>query len=342
MIDLRSDTVTKPGAAMRAVMAAAEVGDDVYGEDPTVRALEEEVAALCGKAAALFVPSGTMGNQLAVAAQTRPGDEVVVSDGAHVAFYESGASAALSGVQLVAVGSAGVFSEADVDEAVKPRAYWCPQTTLVCVENTHNRAGGRVFPSAMLEGVAAAARRHGLSLHVDGARIWNAAIASRRAVAELLAPATTASVCFSKGLGAPVGSALVGERTLVERARTLRKRWGGGMRQAGLLAAAALHALRHHRERLADDHDHARRFAAIVADSPHLAVDVASVETNIVHVSIRGSAGAEDVAARALANGVRVAVLDRGRLRAVFHHDVSRSDADRAARALVMAAGGGA
>ncbi|HTN90833.1 MAG TPA: threonine aldolase family protein, partial [Sorangium sp.] len=213
MIDLRSDTVTRPTAAMRAAMAAAEVGDDVYREDPTVRRLEERVAELTGKEAALFVPSGTMGNQIALLCHTQRGDEVIAGEGAHCAFYESGAAPAWSGVQFAFAGRGGLFTAADVEDAIKPPLYYLPRTRVVAIENTHNRAGGRVFPQDDVLAIASVARAHGLALHLDGARLWNASVASGRPVAELAAPFDTVSVCFSKGLGAPVGSALCGGRT---------------------------------------------------------------------------------------------------------------------------------
>ena len=218
MIDLRSDTVTRPTPAMREAIARAEVGDDVFGEDPSVRALEEEVAKIVGKEAALFVTTGTMGNQLAIAVHTRPGEEVVVGEGAHVVHYESGAGPALSGVQFAIAGAGGLFDADAMEVRIQPKAYWAPRTSLVCVENTHNRAGGRVFPQADAVAIAARARTHGLGVHLDGARIWNAAAATGLAVAELAAPFDTVSVCFSKGLGAPVGSALCAPREWIERA----------------------------------------------------------------------------------------------------------------------------
>ena len=336
MIDLRSDTVTRPTPAMRAAIAEAEVGDDVFGEDPTVRALEEEVAALVGKEAALFVTSGTMSNQLAIALHTQPGDEVVVGEGAHVVFYESGAGAALSGVQFAIAGAGGTFGPDDLAERVHATAYYCPRTSLVCIENTHNRAGGRVFPQELVTRVAAEARARGLALHLDGARLWNASVRTGLAVAELAAPFDTVSVCFSKGLGAPVGSALVGSRDAVQRARRLRKMWGGGMRQSGILAAGALFALRNHRARLVEDHDKARRFAERTAEAPGLRVDLAQVETNIVNVDVEGAL-AERVSVAARARGLLLNPTGPRRLRAVMHLDVSPADAERAAGLLAEA-----
>ncbi|MFO0643034.1 MAG: GntG family PLP-dependent aldolase [Polyangiaceae bacterium] len=323
MIDLRSDTVTRPGAAMRAAMANAEVGDDVFGEDPTVNALEAEVADLLGKEAALFVSSGTMGNQLAIAAHTRPGDEVIVGEGAHVVFYESGAGPALSGVQFAIAGRGGLFDGDDVREKAHPTdAYYCPRTSLVCVENTHNRAGGRVFPEAQIGRIAEAARALGLGLHLDGARLWNAAVATETTVAELARPFDTISVCFSKGLGAPAGSALVGPKAVVAEARRTRKRWGGGMRQAGILAAAARYALANHRARLAEDHANARSLAErLVARGEATGLRVTAPETNLVAIDTRVPA---DAVARLVEEaGVRVSASGPFRLRAVTHLDVS-------------------
>jgi threonine aldolase len=337
VIDLRSDTVTKPTPAMREAIARAEVGDDVFGEDPSVRALEEEVAKLVGKEAALFVTTGTMGNQLAIAVHTRPGEEVVVGEGAHVVHYESGAGPALSGVQCACAGVGGFFDDGDLDDRIQPNAYWCPKTSLVCLENTHNRAGGRVFPQAQVERVANLARAKGLALHLDGARIWNASVATGKSVADLAAPFDTVSVCFSKGLGAPVGSAMVGTRAHVERARHLRKRWGGAMRQSGILAAAALHALRHHRDRIGEDHANAKRFAERLARVPRAHVDVANVETNIVNVDLDAPLTADAAAKNARAHGLAINPSAPRRLRAVTHLDVSAEQVERAAEILAKA-----
>jgi threonine aldolase len=337
MIDLRSDTVTRPTAAMREAMARAEVGDDVFGEDPTIHALEAEVARVTGKESALFVSSGTMGNQIAIALHTQPGDEVIVGEGAHVVFYESGAGAALSGVQFAVAGRGGLFDADAMEERIQPRTDWSPRTTLVCVENTHNRAGGRVFPHDIAEEIARRARGHGLGLHLDGARIWNASVATGRSVAELSAPFDTVSVCFSKGLGAPVGSALAAPREWIARARRIRKRWGGGMRQAGILAAGALHALQHHHERLAEDHAKARRFATHLAAVPRATVELAAVETNIVNVELDPPLAAATVVAGARARGLLVNATAPRRLRVVMHLDVAPGDVDRAAELLALA-----
>ncbi|HSO33484.1 MAG TPA: GntG family PLP-dependent aldolase [Labilithrix sp.] len=337
MIDLRSDTVTRPTAAMREVIARAEVGDDVFGEDPSVRALEEETAALLGKEAALFVTSGTMGNQLAIALQTRHGDEVIVGEGAHVVFYEGGAGPALSGVQFAIAGSGGLFDADAMEERIQGKVYWAPRTSLVCVENTHNRAGGRVFPQAAAIAVAERARKHGLAVHLDGARLWNASAATGLSPKELAAPFDTVSVCFSKGLGAPVGSALCASRELVEGARRLRKRWGGGMRQSGLLAAAALYALRNHRARIGEDHVAAKAFAERIAKAEGAHVDVARVETNIVNVDVDAPLTGDAVSLAAKGLGLLVNASGPRRIRVVTHLDVSRADIDRAADLLGQA-----
>jgi threonine aldolase len=335
MIDVRSDTVTRPTAAMRDAMARADVGDDVFGEDPTVRALEDEVARITGKEAALFVTSGTMGNQLAIAIQTRPGDEVVVGEWAHPVLYEGGAAAALSGVQMAVAGKGGLFTADELESAVQPGDYWAPRTTLVAVENTHNRAGGRVWPVDQLRAIADRARRLNLALHLDGARIWNASVSARVEVSVLAAPFDTVSVCFSKGLGARVGSALCGTRAKIEEARRVRKRIGGGMRQAGILAAGALHALAHHRERIAEDHANARLFAGLLAGRKGIHVAPEAVETNIVNVDLDVSAA--PVASRARALGLAINPSGPKRLRAVTHLDVSRRDAEQAAAILATA-----
>jgi threonine aldolase len=341
MIDLRSDTVTRPTPAMRQTIAEAEVGDDVYGEDPTVRRLEAEVAELTGKAAALFVSSGTLGNQLALLVHCQAGDEVVIGEGAHCAFYESGAAAVLARVQMAVAGAGGLFTADQLRQVVKPADYYYPRTSLVCLENTHNRGGGRIFPQADVVAVSAAARSLGLAVHLDGARLWNAHVASGLAIQELVAPVDTATLCFSKGLGAPVGSVLVGSAEQIKKAHRFRKMLGGGMRQLGLLAAGARHALHHHVKRLVEDHEHARSFAerVVAASSGLLSVDLASVQTNIVNVDVEEAAGpAARLVEHAKASGVLVSATGPSRVRVVFHLDVSAADGERAAAVLSDAA----
>jgi threonine aldolase len=335
MIDLRSDTVTRPTHEMREAMMRAEVGDDVYGEDPTVIALEHEVARLTGKEAALFVTSGTMGNQLAIATQTRPGDDVIVGEGAHPIFYEGAAAAALSGVQFTVAGRGGFYTASELQASVQPRVDHAPRTSLVAIENTHNRSGGRVWPVQAAQAVADRAHALGLAAHVDGARLWNASVACDVDVATLCAPFDTASVCFSKGLGAPVGSAFCGPRKLVAEARRLRKRWGGAMRQAGILAAGALYALGHHRTRLAEDHANARALAEKMARLEGVTVDLLAVETNLVNIDV--DVPADDVARAAKSLGLLITASAPHRLRAVTHLDVSRQQIETAAEILTQA-----
>jgi len=337
IVDLRSDTITRPSSAMREAMASAEVGDDVFSEDPTVNALEEEVARVTGKEAALFVSSGTMGNQLAIAIHTRHGDEVIVGEGAHPVLNEAAAGAALSGVQFATAGHGGLFTADEMEAQIQGSAYWVPKTSLVCLENTHNRAGGRVFQQDDAKAIAARAKARGLAVHLDGARLWNASLATGLPVDVLAAPFDTVSVCFSKGLGAPVGSALCGSRAMIERARRFRKMWGGGMRQSGILAAGALYALRNHRARLADDHANAKRFAEMVAVTKGASVDLAHVETNIVNIDLDAPLVADAVVKHAHALGLALNAQGGRRMRAVMHLDVTHDDVERGARILADA-----
>jgi threonine aldolase len=325
-IDLRSDTVTKPTPAMREVMARAEVGDDVFGDDPTVKELEVQTAELLGKEAALFVPSGTMANQLAIRGHTQPGDEILVEANAHLHYYEGGAPAALSGVMCRCLnGQRGVFTGADVEAALRPADQHFPPTRLVCIENTHNRGGGKIWSLEQTQQVAATARKHGLQLHLDGARLWNAAVASGIPERDYAAHFDTVSVCFSKGLGAPVGSALVGSKGFIERARRFRKMFGGGMRQAGIIAAGALFALRHHRDRLAEDHANARALASGLATVEGLEAEPAEVETNMVRFRVR-SLPAQRLVDRLRAQGVLVLTVGPDTIRAVTNLMVSSDD----------------
>ncbi len=322
IVDLRSDTVTKPTPAMREAMARAEVGDDVYGEDPTVNRLQESVATLLGKESALFVPSGVMANQIAISIQTRPGDEVLISTGAHCMWYESGAGAALCGVQFRQLGGDdGLFSAAEVERTINPDNSHYPVTTLVSVENTHNRGGGRVVPQQAVESIARVARSRGLALHLDGARLMNAHVATGVSARELAAPFDTVSVCLSKGLGAPVGSVLAGSKALMGKAHRRRKMLGGGMRQAGILAAAGLFALEHHVERMKDDHANARRFAEGIARGPGLKLDLATVETNIVVWDLLPDVpmNAAQFVERARQRGLLLNPMGERRVRAVTH-----------------------
>jgi threonine aldolase len=330
VIDLRSDTVTKPTPAMREAMARAEVGDDVLGDDPTVKELESETAAMLGKEAALFTASGTMANQLALRSLTEPGDEILVEANAHVYYYEGGAPAALSGVMCRCLeGKRGIFTGADLEAVLRPADVHFARTRLVCLENTHNRGGGKVWPIEQIQEVAAAARKHNLQLHLDGARLWNASVATGIAEREYAAPFDTVSVCFSKGLGAPVGSVLAGSKSLINRARRFRKMLGGGMRQAGVIAAGALFALRNHRARLAEDHANAKRLASVLSNIKELDVDPAEVETNMVRFRVRPMS-AEQLVERLRASGVLVLPVGRDTIRAVTNLMVSAQDIEAA------------
>jgi len=325
-IDLRSDTVTLPTPAMRQAMAEAELGDDVFGEDPTVQRLEQRTAEVLGKEAALFVPSGTMGNEVAVRTHTQPGDEVMVEATAHIYYYEAGAPAALSGVMCrCLLGRRGQFTGAEVEAALRPPdAHFAP-TRLVCLENTHNRGGGSVWRPDQIAEVARVAQRHGLRLHLDGARLWNAAVATGVSEREFAAPFDSVNVCFSKGLGAPVGSALAGSREFIDRARRFRKQFGGGMRQAGIIAAGALYALEHHRARLAEDHANARVLAQGLARLPGLEIDPGTVETNIVMFRATAYPACE-LAQHLDIAGVRVLAAGPDTIRAVTNLNVSAED----------------
>ena len=323
-IDLRSDTVTQPTPAMREAMAKAPVGDDVYGEDPSVNALQEQVAALLGKEAALFFPSGTMANQAALRVHTRPGDVVLASRDCHILKYEGGAAAALSGLHIHTLGADGWFDERELRAALPPSDPHFAPATLVAIENTHNVAGGTIFPADALGRVIAAARDAKLALHLDGARLWNAAVATGRAPADFAAPFDTVSVCLSKGLGAPVGSLVATSHALVARLKRVRKQLGGGMRQAGVLAAAGMHALEHHSARLRDDHANARKLAAGLSA---LGFETNAPETNIVLFKTADSAR---FSALARARGVLVGARDALWLRAVTHLDLSAADIDDA------------
>ena len=337
MIDLRSDTVTTPSEAMRAAIAAAPVGDDQYGEDPTVNKLQERVAALLGKESALFLPSGTMANQVALLALTNPGDDVIVSRESHAEWHETGASAANAGVQFTAVGAKGVFTADDFLAAVKPRGHVVyPPTTLVEIENTHNRAGGVVFPQDEAAKICAAAGERGIATFLDGARLLNASVASRRAASELAAPFGLASLALSKGLGAPAGTMLAGSRDVIARCVRFRRRLGGAMRQAGVLAAAGLYALDHNIDRLADDHANARVIADRLSTSRRIVLDRATVQTNILVFSVTADApDATTVVSRAKERGVLIFAFGPRTVRVVTHLDVSRQECERAADILL-------
>lgn len=335
--DFRSDTVTRPCAAMRRAMAEATVGDDVLGDDPTVRRAEERVAALAGREAALFVPSGTMGNQIAVKLHTRPGEEVICEERSHVFVNEAGGLGLISGVQARTLpGRDGAPDPAAIEAAIRDDDVHHPRTALVVLENTHNYAGGRIVPLATLRAVQALARPRGIALHLDGARLWNAVVATGVPLREWLGAVDTASVCFSKGLGCPVGSMVIGSREAIGRARRLRKALGGGLRQAGILAAAIEFALDHLVERLAEDHARARRLAEAFAALPGCRLEPRLVETNIVFVE-RPARDAVALERRLAEQGVLAIALAPDRLRFVTHRDVGDAEVARALAAMEAA-----
>jgi threonine aldolase len=332
-IDLRSDTVTRPTPGMRAAMHAAEVGDDVFRDDPTINRLEERVADLMGKEAALFVPSGTMSNQAGVKAHTQPGDELLCDAACHIYNFEAGGPAVLSGVTCRTIeGDYGIIDVTQLEGKVRPINDHLVRTRLVCLENTHNRGGGRVYPLEKIQAIRSWAKAQGLAMHLDGARLWNAIVATGIPARTWAAEFDSVSVCFSKGLGAPVGSALSGPRDFIARARRIRKLFGGGMRQAGVIAAAALYALDHHIERLAEDHRNARPIAEAIADNPGLRLNPPEVETNLIWFEVEREMGsAKDVAQMLKERGVLVHVAGPQTLRACTHLDVSAAQAERAA-----------
>ena len=338
-VDLRSDTVTTPTPAMRRAMADAEVGDDVYGEDPTVNRLEELAAAMVGKEAALYVPSGTMGNQIALRLLARPGTEVLCPARAHIRQYEAAAAAENAGVQIRPLHDRNGFIEPDsVDTAADGPSHHLPPLSLLAIENTHMPAGGVPWPAERVEAVAAAARRHGLPVHCDGARLFNAAAALGVAATALTGPVDTVMFCLSKGLAAPVGSLLAGSVDLIAAARLERARLGGGMRQAGIIAAGGIVALTEMVDRLADDHMRARRLAEALAGRFPGSVDPTGVETNIVcaAASALPASFLDDLAA----DGVRAGTIDQATVRLVTHKDVDDSDLDRALAAIAKAGRG--
>ena len=336
MIDLRSDTVTKPTKAMRQAMAAAEVGDDVYGEDPTINRLEKDAAKVFGKDAAIFVPTGTMGNQIAIRLHTEHGQEIICESRAHVMDWEMATTAAFSGCQARTVeGERGILTWEKIRRAIGPKIYYRQQTGLVCLENTHNMAGGTVTPLDVMTDICRGAKEAGLPVHLDGARVFNAAAALGVSVAELTAGCDTVMFCLSKGLGAPVGSMLVGSKKAIERARIFRKALGGGMRQAGVLAAAGLIALHEMSNRLGEDHANARLLAEAVANEPGVEIDLSSVETNIVIFSLARDGDAAAFCAALKARGVLASAIGPHAVRFVTHYDVSREMCEQAAALVV-------
>ena len=335
MIDLRSDTVTRPTPEMRAAMAAAEVGDDVYGEDPTVNLLEKRAAAIFGREAALFVPTGTMGNQIAIRLLTRPGQEIICESRAHILDYEMATAAVFSGCLIRAVATKrGTLTWKEIEPVIYGRGNFRAATGLIEIENTANLTGGRCTPLPVMEEIWANAKERNLPVHLDGARIFNAATALGMDVKTLTRGFDTVMFCLSKGLCAPVGSMLVGSAELMDQARIYRKALGGGMRQAGVLAAAGLIALEQMPARLHDDHSNARLLAEALSAMDGVAIDLNAVETNIVIFRVTGTLSAPDLVARLKARGVLASTIGPDAIRLVTHHDVSRGDCITAAEAL--------
>lgn len=336
MIDLRSDTVTQPTPAMRQAMAAAEVGDDVYSEDPTVNRLEQEAATIFGREAAIFVPTGTMGNQIAIRLHTEHGQEVICEARSHILDWEMAMTAAFSGCQARTVaGERGILTWSQIKPAIGAKIYYRAQTGLISLENTHNMAGGTVTPLPILEEIWAGAREAGLPVHLDGARVFNAATALGIGVAELTRGFDTVMFCLSKGLGAPVGSMVVGSREAIDRARIFRKALGGGMRQAGILAAAGLIALKEMPTRLGDDHANARLIAEAIAAEPTAEIDLDAVQTNIVIFTLRNSGDAAAFCAALKQKGVLASAIGPHSVRFVTHYDVDQAACKEAASIIV-------
>jgi len=336
IIDLRSDTVTKPCPAMRHVMAEAEVGDDVFGDDPTVNKLQEKVATLVGKEAALFTPSGTMANTIAILAHTRPGDEVIVERESHTFNYEAAAAAVLGGVQLNTIlGQRGILERDQVAREIREPDVHTPSTRLICLENTHNRGGGTIYPLEKIHAIYQLARENNLKMHLDGARLFNACVATGISAKKYAQYFDSLMFCFSKGLGAPIGSILIGSKAFIERAHRFRKMLGGGMRQVGILAAAALYALENNVQRLAEDHYHAKMLATELGKIKGFQVNPELMETNIVvfDVSESGFSVAE-VLAKLKTKGILIVPFGRNLARAVTHLDVSREDIEAAIGAI--------
>jgi threonine aldolase len=335
-IDLRSDTVTRPTSAMRKAMAEAEVGDDVFGEDPTVNTLQEKVARLLGKEAALFVPSGTMANQLSIKSHTQPGDEVIIESSSHPYNFEGGAGAALSGIQFHCVkGVRGILEASQIEEAIRPEDHHFPVTKLVCLENTHNRGGGTIYPLEKMAEIYRLAQSNGLLVHLDGARLWNASVATGNKPYEYAQWADSVSVCLSKGLGAPIGSLVAGSKPFIDRIHRFRKMFGGGMRQVGIVAAAGIYALDHHLERLKEDHQNAKRLAVGLKEFRGVSIDPKHVETNIVIFDITdtGMTGSH-VAETMKKEGVLIHAFGKTQIRLVTHLDVSNDDIEGALKVL--------
>jgi len=332
IVDLRSDTVTKPTPAMRKAMAEAEVGDDVYGEDPTANALQEKVAKILGKEAAIFVPSGTMANQLAIKSHTQPGDEVLIETTSHAYNFEGGSAAALSGVQFHCVtGNRGILDVAQVEAAIRPFDHHYAFTRLVCLENTHNRGGGAIYPFEKMRDIYQLAKAKGLMVHLDGARLWNASVATGIKPCDYAQFADSVSVCLSKGLGAPMGSLVAGSSSFIDRVHRFRKMFGGGMRQIGIIAAAGIYALDHHLERLKEDHENAKRLAVGLKELRGVSIRPEHVETNIIIFDLADSGkSAFEIKDSMKEKNILIHAVNKTQIRLVTHLDANREDIETA------------
>jgi threonine aldolase len=335
-IDLRSDTVTRPTPEMRKAMAEAEVGDDVFGEDPTVNALQAKIAGVLRKEAALFVPSGTMANQLSIKSHTQPGDEVIIEASSHPYNFEGGAGAALSGIQFQCLrGVRGVLEPSQIEEAIRPADHHFAVTRLICVENTHNRGGGSIYPLEKMIEIYRLAQSRGLLVHLDGARLWNASVATGIRPYEYAQYADSVSVCLSKGLGAPIGSVVAGSKSFIDRVHRFRKMFGGGMRQAGIVAAAGIYALDRHFERLAEDHQNARRLAVGLKELKGVSIEPKFVETNIVIFDVANSGmTAAQVTEAMKKEGILIHPIGKTQIRLVTHLDITHEDIETALKAF--------
>jgi len=327
-IDLRSDTVTLPSPGMREAIASAPVGDDVYGEDPSINALQNKMADMLGKQASLFVVSGSMGNGVSVKTLTQPGDEVILESSAHIVKYEAGSAAILSGVLLKMLeGSNGMLTAEQIEAAINPKNVHCPPTTVISLENTHNSGGGTIYPLDEIQRIHKLAKKHGIRMHLDGARLWNASVATGIALKEYARYFDTVSVCFSKGLGAPVGSIIAGSKEIIKIAHKNRKIFGGGMRQAGFLAAAAQYAVDHNIQRLSEDHKNARLLAEGIVSLPGITIDLNAVQTNIIYIQVEGGPlAAPDIVKALNKKNIFILALGPNRLRAVTHLNISEED----------------
>jgi threonine aldolase len=339
IIDLRSDTVTRPSPEMRRAIAEAKVGDDVFGDDPTVQRLERMTAEILGQEAALYVSSGTMANQVSLRMLTAPGDEVLCEVGSHIFNYEVAAAAALSGIQLTPIEApGGILTPELLEPRIRPENIHHPRTAVIAIENTHNRAGGQVYPMELIPRLKNLAAEHNLKFYLDGARLWNAAAFHKVAPSAIASQFDAVSVCFSKGLGAPVGSAVASSADNIRAARRIRKMYGGGMRQVGIIAAGALHALENNVGRVIDDHRRAKKLASLLAKSPHLSVDPDEIQTNIVVVGVKPPLEEQALCGELRKNDILLVPFGRGRVRAVAHLDVNDRDIVVAAETIIETA----